>query len=132
MFMNYQCPVCGYDQMKYPAKDYNICPCCGTEFEADDFETTHAQLRQQWKATGMQWYSRRTPPPFGWNPSLQLLKFLNFKEVSKTESTIAVVNLNEKRFKIRKSDYGDVITVGNLFCIGNSGLGTGLTASNNL
>jgi predicted amidophosphoribosyltransferase len=40
----HMCPVCGYG-MEDPPQDYNICPCCGTEFGLHDAERTHDQLR---------------------------------------------------------------------------------------
>jgi len=36
--MNYRCPVCFFDELPYPPRDYHICPCCGTEFGNDDAE----------------------------------------------------------------------------------------------
>ncbi len=71
--MTYLCTVCGYDQLRHPPKNYHICPCCGTEFGYDDFEVSHETLRQEWVAEGMKWFSRKTPPPPGWSPELQLL-----------------------------------------------------------
>ena len=56
--------------MPYPAENYNICPCCGTEFENDDEECTHAQLREEWVSGGVHWFFRQ-PPPL-WNPWTQL------------------------------------------------------------
>ncbi|MEO8869949.1 MAG: hypothetical protein ABI357_03865 [Granulicella sp.] len=56
--------------MPDPAKDYNICPCCGTEFGSDDETRTHAQLREFWISSGAKWFFRE-PPPL-WNPWQQL------------------------------------------------------------
>ncbi len=67
------CPVCGYDQMTHPPNDYYICPCCGTEFENDDFETSHTELRKQWLNSGARWFSRATLSPPNWNPYTQLI-----------------------------------------------------------
>lgn len=64
------CPVCFFDQMPDPPQNYNICPCCGTEFEFDDEVKTHAQLRQEWIAGGAKWFFRQ-PPPF-WSAAAQL------------------------------------------------------------
>ena len=58
--------------MTSPPADYYICPSCGTEFENDDFETTHEQLRAAWRDKGMTWFSRATQPPLNWNPYYQL------------------------------------------------------------
>lgn len=71
--MIYRCPVCGYDRLEKPPTNYSICKSCGTEFGYDDFATSHDELRQQWIGNGMRWYSRRVPPPIGWNPVRQLL-----------------------------------------------------------
>jgi hypothetical protein len=70
--MKFTCLVCGYPEMKYPPADHNICSCCGTHFEYDDFETTHAELRRRWIDEGMQWWSNYTPQPANWNPTQQI------------------------------------------------------------
>lgn len=64
------CPVCYYPEMPYAAQEYNICPCCGTEFENDDRTTSHAQLRAFWIGSGARWFFRQSPPL--WNPWSQL------------------------------------------------------------
>jgi hypothetical protein len=66
------CPVCAYNQLPFPPSDYRICPCCGTEFEADDVDFTHEELRERWILAGMPWFSRHTPPPPGWSAPRQL------------------------------------------------------------
>ncbi len=68
--MNYQCPVCFYEELPYPPLDYHICLCCGTEFGNDDADFSHAQLRELWIASGAGWFFRN--PPRGWNPWVQL------------------------------------------------------------
>lgn len=68
--MLFLCPVCYFNQMPDPPEDYNICPCCGTEFGLDDEFKHHMQLRQEWIEGGMKWFFRE-PPPF-WNPASQL------------------------------------------------------------
>jgi len=65
------CPVCAYPDMPYPPADYNICPCCGTEFGNDDAMLSHDQLRAQWLANGAGWFFGN--PPVGWNPYMQLI-----------------------------------------------------------
>ncbi len=72
--MGYQCPVCGFLEMPYPPEDYNICPCCGTEFGYHDFSRTHSSLRRIWIDAGCRWFSSAMQLPAGWNPFLQLLK----------------------------------------------------------
>lgn len=69
--MKYQCPVCGFD-MSYPAAEYNICPCCGTEFGNDDALSTHEELRARWIGSGAPWFFRAPPPT--WNPWQQLFQ----------------------------------------------------------
>ena len=71
--MPFRCPVCAYPKLPYPAADYEICPSCGTEFEYHDARRTHAELREQWKASGAKWYSAVVAPPTGWNGYKQLL-----------------------------------------------------------
>lgn len=71
--IKYQCPVCGYKEMKEPPERYYICPCCGTEFGNDDNLMTHIDLTRQWVAKGMPWFSRATRQPENWNPISQLV-----------------------------------------------------------
>ncbi len=46
------CPVCGFAGLAEPPVDptgsptYSICPCCGTQFGADDLDKPHAELRK--------------------------------------------------------------------------------------
>ena len=72
--MTYNCPVCGYDHLSRPPRNYHICPCCGTEFGHDDLDVSHETLRTEWVSGGMHWFSRRTPAPQDWLPIVQLLK----------------------------------------------------------
>jgi len=72
--ITFSCPVCGYDNLSHPPRDYMICPCCGTEFGNDDFELSHNELRKEWILDGARWFSDHTPPPPGWNPTTQLIK----------------------------------------------------------
>jgi hypothetical protein len=68
--MNYTCPVCFYDKLQEPARDYNICVCCGTEFGSDDDVASHEELRSMWIAAGARWFFGQAPVL--WNPWLQL------------------------------------------------------------
>ena len=70
--MTYTCPVCGFGKMEDPPHDYNICPCCGTEFDYDNHGRTNLTLRNAWLAQGGHWFSRATSPPQDWNPYAQL------------------------------------------------------------
>ncbi|MGD0773434.1 MAG: CPCC family cysteine-rich protein [Candidatus Solibacter sp.] len=67
------CPVCGYRALPFAPVDYHICPCCGTEFGADDVDFSHEELRSRWIDGGMRWFSKVTPPPKKWSPVQQLL-----------------------------------------------------------
>jgi hypothetical protein len=58
--------------MPHPPIDYNICPCCGTEFGLDDVELTHAELRLRWLSNGALWFSDELRPQLTWNPFVQL------------------------------------------------------------
>ena len=66
------CPVCLYTKLPYPPNNYNICPCCGTEFGNDDALLTHAELRYRWIDSGAKWNSRVVLPPPGWDAVGQL------------------------------------------------------------
>ena len=67
------CPVCGY-QMDDPARNYNICPSCGTEFGIHDVNASILELRQAWIETGPRWWSKTDPQPENWSPFVQLGK----------------------------------------------------------
>lgn len=69
----YNCPVCGYDQLDKPPNNFSVCACCGTEFEADDFDRTHSELRSEWIEKDMPWFSRSTLKPKNWNGYRQLI-----------------------------------------------------------
>lgn len=66
----FTCPVCFYGKMSDAPANYNICPCCGTEFGADDELFTHAELRETWMSEGSKWFLYQQPP--FWNPWKQL------------------------------------------------------------
>lgn len=68
------CPVCYYDKMEDPPERFNICPCCGTEFENDDYWLTREELRQAWVDGGMKWWYIDEAPPSDWSPEDQLRK----------------------------------------------------------
>lgn len=72
------CPVCGYKDLDEAPYDemgcasYNIFPSCGTEFGYDDSNLSHTQLRKQWIASGMRWWSINQEQPCGWDSEKQL------------------------------------------------------------
>jgi len=69
------CAVCGYE-MEDPPRDYNICPCCGTEFGHHDVNASVSDLRSTWLQTGPKWWSTVTPEPENWNPFERLASVL--------------------------------------------------------
>ena len=66
------CPVCFYPNLPYPPRDYNICPCCGTEFGNDDALRSHEELRERWILAGANWFFGAEPEH--WNPWIQLIR----------------------------------------------------------
>jgi len=86
----YECPVCGYDALLEPPADYNVCPCCGTEFGYHDLVHSWSELRANWLAKGANWFSSYTHPPYGWNPmrQIQALVGLEVLRVTKTDSSV--------------------------------------------
>lgn len=70
--MTYTCPVCGYDRLDEPPKDWAICPCCGTQFNYSDSGRSHKALRDDWIKDGCKWRGRPEWRPPGWNAQEQL------------------------------------------------------------
>lgn len=70
--MKHTCLVCGFPGMEDAPANHEICPCCGTQFDLDDVERTHEQLRKAWIAGGMKWFSRTNRPPRDWSAKKQL------------------------------------------------------------
>ena len=58
--------------MRYPAADFHICPCCGTEFGYSDANIAHSALRAAWLREGAHWWNPVELPPPGWDPYQQL------------------------------------------------------------
>jgi hypothetical protein len=69
--MMFTCPVCFYGQLEDPPINYNICDCCGTEFDNDDSVASHDDLRGAWMNAGTPWFFGH--PPYGWNAWTQLV-----------------------------------------------------------
>ena len=75
---HWTCPVCGFAGLVEPPVDptgsptYSICPCCGTQFGADDLDKPHAELRKEWVQAGSEWWSQNEPAPEGWDANTQL------------------------------------------------------------
>ena len=73
--MNYYCPVCGFGGLTEPPANFSICPCCGTEFEYDNFFFGYEALRNRWIANGAQWFAAdEWPTPQHWNAFIQLMR----------------------------------------------------------
>ncbi|MFZ0819872.1 MAG: hypothetical protein WAM91_07370 [Candidatus Acidiferrales bacterium] len=63
--------------MDDPARDYNICPSCGTEFGVSDVNATVDNLRANWLRSGPSWWSPTDPQPQNWNPLKQIGRLVN-------------------------------------------------------
>jgi len=66
----FYCPVCGFDKQ---FENFDIRPCCGTQFGYHDRCTTHIELGMRWIKSGANWWSEVNKPPIGWNPIQQLI-----------------------------------------------------------
>ena len=90
----YTCPVCGYNQLRYPPRNENICPSCYTEFGYDDATKTHDELRAEWLANGAHWEGMNVmPPPAGWNPFTQLANLEKARPTSREISSTVSANV---------------------------------------
>jgi transcription elongation factor Elf1 len=75
---HWTCPVCGFAALVEPPLDptgsptYSICPCCGTQFGADDLAKPHDELRKEWIDAGAEWWSQNEPAPPKWDANEQL------------------------------------------------------------
>src|SRR5208282_4794579 len=86
------CPVCFYKELPYPPNNYNICPCCGTEFGDDDADLTHEELQRVWIDGGLRWFYGNPPQNWnGWNQLLKAKQIQNFPRYSISTSADAVV-----------------------------------------
>lgn len=101
--MNAVCPVCGYNKLLHPPKDHYICPCCGTEFGFDDDAYSHEELRREWIAKGMLWFSRSTQPPLNWNGYKQLLSAGLCVTIGATSARASIFNIGNALIQGRPS-----------------------------
>lgn len=108
--MKYLCPVCGF-LLDYPPEDFNICPSCGVEFDADTVEHSIADLHKAWVGRGMRWTSTVIPRPADYNPAEQLrrLPIANSIAGSSEHEEIVLSQALPPRIKPRNA-----ITSGNL------------------
>lgn len=60
--------------MELPARDYNVCSSCGTQYDPDFDQDEILALRQRWIDNGCVWWSKYNDPPEGWNPVEQLAR----------------------------------------------------------
>jgi len=90
----YTCPVCFFDQLTEPARDYNICDCCGTEFGNDDEIRTHEELRRAWVDAGTPWFFG--DPPAGWNTMLRVISSVKPSITYFTADTATMVFIGGK------------------------------------
>jgi hypothetical protein len=74
--VTYLCPVCAFF-MDDPPDDYNICPCCGTEFGNHDVNTSIENLRITWLRRGANWWSPVDAAPVNWDPYEQLNRLIS-------------------------------------------------------
>jgi hypothetical protein len=84
------CPVCAYPDMPYPPSDYNICPCCGTEFGNDDAIASVDELRARWIEHGAPWFYGVSP--LGWDAVLQLIEGGYLKSASVSQISLERTN----------------------------------------
>jgi hypothetical protein len=92
----YLCPVCGFNGLEDPPKDFTICPSCGTEFGYDDAFRSHETLLLNWMLGGAKWWSTVDQPPANWSASRQLvgLREAQMAQIIKT-ATEALNRSNE-------------------------------------
>ncbi len=79
-----ECPICGCGGLRTPPYDGRgqgsdeICPCCGYQFNCDEWDFTFAEWRARWVAGGCKWWSpsrsKSRHPPEGWDPAAQLAR----------------------------------------------------------
>ena len=123
--MSYMCLVCGYDNLAKPPRDYTICPCCGTEFDADDFEVTHSELRRMWEENGMQWYSNVIQQPANYNPIAQLRKLFANSVANFTPNNVVIeLDVNDLRFKDQHLREDNFVLYHGFYRLNTAGNGT--------
>lgn len=93
----YICPVCGFNQLEYPASNYNICPSCGTEFDLDDVGVTHSELRNIWLNNGAKWWSAEEPQSPYWDAEMQLENLNHFENAPKQTTANTVQKIDESK-----------------------------------
>lgn len=84
--MLFTCPVCGWERMRNPPTNHEICPCCGTQFGYTDASVTHEDLRLKWVHKGAKWHSSSwRPGPSDFNASAQLARLETREKYAREE-----------------------------------------------
>lgn len=105
--MTHQCPVCGFG-MDEPPANYNICPCCGTEFGYHDRNASIVQLRANWIRDGLRWWSPVDSVPENWDPSIQVAALLSGNSTPSGDEGDSQLKRNKRRWlpKLANSRHG--------------------------
>ena len=99
--LKYTCPVCGF-RLDYPPRDFNICPSCGVEFDADTVEYKIVELRQAWIDRGMEWSSNAIPRPPHYDALGQLQNLESHGTTGYNPERISDVHFKDVHFKLRE------------------------------
>lgn len=92
--------------LPYPPANYEICPCCGTEFGNDDAQFSHEQLRSAWLQRGAPWFFGN--PPQGWNEEQQLYASgLGFSFINIERPIMRITPLSVGNIAITIGDFED-------------------------
>ena len=78
--------------MPDPPDNYNICPCCGTEFEYTNAGIADEHVRAKWLSKGAPWSSRIIPRPHGWSALRQLAQAGFYTAIPSGRERIFVAN----------------------------------------
>jgi len=84
----YTCPVCEYTKLEHPPQDFEICPCCGTEFDGLQTQDFFDAERMRWVFTGKMWWSNVVPPDLPTPSILRKLKDYPFTVSREERSAI--------------------------------------------
>jgi hypothetical protein len=119
----YTCPICGYNKLRHPPQNENICPSCYTEFGYDDATRSHSELRQEWLANGARWEGVNVmPAPYEWQPYEQLKNIGVVREPvpePMDESQVEIVDLGHIATRINVGN--SAVTVrGHLYALGHT------------
>ena len=68
----YTCPVCGFNELSSPPRNWTICPSCLTEFGSSYDEWGPEEFRKEWIGSGAKWSADYWQRPQNWSPFVQL------------------------------------------------------------